>query len=296
MSPKRNKHKMMKKIALVTYSGEPNLTGDDRLVLEPLKRGGAAAEIVNWDSGETDWGKFDAVVLRSCWEYHLRTDEFLSWIDRMDEQGIPLRNSAETVRRNIDKFYLKDLAGKGARVPPSVWVKIGEKIDLAEILENKGWSRAVVKPAISMSAFETWITSPDEARADQEKFGRISKTSGVIVQELVSEVQTCGEWSFVFLGGEYSHAVLKRPKMGDFRVQRDLGGTIDETAKPDSLLLGQAREIYNLIDEPLSYARVDGVDVNGALVLMELELIDPVLFLSYQTGAPEKFAKAILFS
>jgi hypothetical protein len=286
----------MREIALVTYSGEPNLTDDDRLVLDHLKRGGAAAEIVNWDSKETDWHKFDAVVLRSCWEYHLRTDEFLCWIDRMDEHRIPLRNSAETVRRNIDKFYLKDLAGKGARVPPSVWVKKGEKIDLAEILESRGWSRAVVKPAISMSAFETWITSPGEARADQEKFGRISETCGAIVQEFVSEVQAHGEWSFVFLGGEYSHAVLKRPKMGDFRVQRDLGGTIDERAKPDSLLLGQAREIYNLIDEPLTYARVDGVDVNGALILMEVELIDPVLFLSYRTGAPEEFAKAVLFS
>lgn len=286
----------MKKIALVTYLGEPQLTGDDRLLMEHLNCGGAVTEIVNWDSRETDWQEFDTVVLRSCWEYHLRTEEFLSWIDRMERIGVRLWNSAEIVRRNIDKFYLRKLSAKGACIPPSVWVKMGEPFDLAKILETNQWLRAVVKPAISMSAYQTWITAPERANADQRKIERILESSGVIVQNFVGEVETQGEWSFVFLGGEYSHAVLKRPKKGDFRVQRDLGGTIDERAEPDFSLIEQAKKIYNLIEEPLLYGRVDGVEVNGILTLMELELIDPVLFLSYRKEAPKKFARAILSS
>jgi glutathione synthase/RimK-type ligase-like ATP-grasp enzyme len=284
----------MKTIALVTYSEEPQLTADDRLVLEHLKNGGAATEIVNWDSAETDWLKFDAVVLRSCWEYHLRTREFLSWLDRMEQLGVRLQNSAETVRRNIDKFYLRELSAKGALVPPSVWIRKNEPFDLAKILDANGWSRAVVKPAISMSAYQTWITAPERATADQQEIERILETSGVVVQNFIGEVETRGEWSFVFLGGEYSHAVLKRPRKGDFRVQRDLGGRVDARAEPGISLLEQAKKIYDLIDEPLLYARVDGVDAGGAFTLMELELIDPVLFLGFQKEAPEKFAKAIL--
>ncbi|HEX8139583.1 MAG TPA: hypothetical protein VF544_18635 [Pyrinomonadaceae bacterium] len=282
----------MTRVAFVTYADLPLLYDDDRLAAELLRSRGVEVEAALWDSQKVKWEEFDAVVLRSCWEYHLRTREFLDWVALMERRGVRLWNPPGVVRENADKHYLRRLEAEGVRVAPTVWVEPGDDFDLAASLEQQGWPQAVIKPTVSMSAYKTWITTPLRAVADDREVREILSNSGVMIQRFVPEVQTHGEWSFVFFMKEYSHAVLKMPKPGDFRTQRDFGGRHAES-NPPPRLVEQAQDIILKVKEPLLYARVDGVEVDEELTLMELELIDPVLFFGHSAGAAGRFADAV---
>lgn len=282
----------MTRIAFVTYAELPLLYDDDRLAAELLRSRGIEVEAVLWDSPEVRWEEYDAVVLRSCWEYHLRTEEFLDWIDLMEQKGISLWNPPAVVRENVDKHYLGRLAAQGVRVVPTVWLEPGDNFDLAGIMEQHGWEQAVIKPTVSMSAYGTWITTRSQASSDKGEVRGLLERHGVMIQRFVPEVRTRGEWSFVFFMKEYSHAVLKMPKPGDFRVQQDFGGLLMDSS-PQQSLIEQAQEIVRRVKEPLLYARVDAIEADGELTLMELELIDPVLFFARDHLAATRFANAI---
>jgi glutathione synthase/RimK-type ligase-like ATP-grasp enzyme len=282
----------MTRVAFVTYYELPLLYDDERLAADLLRGRGVEVEAVLWDSAEIIWEEFDVVVLRSCWEYHLRTEEFLDWIALMERRGVRLWNTPGVVRENADKHYLMRLAAAGVRVAPTVWLEKDDDFDLASIMELQGWSHAVIKPVVSMSAYKTWITTPSRAAFDTAEVREMLSKSGVMMQRFVPEVRTRGEWSFVFFMKEYSHAVLKTTKPGDFRVQRDFGGRLSDS-NPPRRLIEQAQKIVSSVEEPLLYARVDAVEAGGELILMELELIDPVLFLGSNSGAAGRFADAI---
>ncbi|HEY7545880.1 MAG TPA: hypothetical protein VID27_13395, partial [Blastocatellia bacterium] len=159
------------------------------------------------------------------------------------------------------------------------------------VLEENDFDQAVIKPTISATARRTWRTSIRTAREDQSRLDEILSESSAVVQEFVEEVVTQGEWSIIFLGG-YSHAVLKRAAAGDFRVQSEFGG-ISEMLTPPQRIIRQAEEILRMIDSPIIYARVDGVESGGRFTLLELELTEPELFLRLDPHAPARFAQAI---
>jgi glutathione synthase/RimK-type ligase-like ATP-grasp enzyme len=280
-------------IAFVTYSRLPDLTADDRLAAEELRRRGAEVEAVIWNDPGVLWSRYDRVVIRSCWDYFERTDEFLAWLDRMEKEKIPLWNPIPLVRGNLDKAYLGELAAAGLPVIPTAGLEHGAAVDLAGLLDERGWNDVVIKPSISGGAFRTWRISRDEAAAAQGELDELLASSGVLIQPFLSEIQTAGEWSLIFLGGEYSHAALKRPRAGDFRVQEQLGGST-EAARATPALIEQARAVVVSISGPWIYARVDGVEIDGLFTLMELELIEPSLFLATDPRAPARFAEAIL--
>lgn len=282
----------MTKVAFVTYAELPLLYADDRLAADMLRGRGVEVEAVLWDSAEVRWEEFDAVVLRSCWEYHLRTEEFLDWIALMEQRAVQLWNPPGVVRDNADKRYLRRLAVEGVKVAPTVWLEKGDDFNLASIMERQGWARAVVKPVVSMSAYGTFITTASQTASDEMEVRQLLTRSGVMIQRFVPEVQTRGEWSFVFFMKEYSHAVLKMPKPGDFRVQQDFGGSVIDF-NPPQRLIEQAQRIVLGVKEPLLYARVDAVESEGQLILMELELIDPVLFFGRAPHSASRFADHI---
>jgi len=283
----------MKRIAFVTHAGLPGLSDDDRLAVEELTRRGAEVTPAVWDDPGVQWSGFDSVVLRSTWDYHLKLASFLDWLDRLEREGVPLWNPAAVVRANVDKGYLVDLAVAGIPVVPTVRVERASAADLAAILDERGWTDAVIKPAVSASAFRTWRTSRSQAAAEQSTFEELLATSPALVQPFLPEIQTRGEWSIIFLGGEHSHSVLKRPREGDFRVQEHLGGWSEPDA-PGPGLIAQARAVVETIPGPWLYARVDGVERDAGLLLMELELTEPSLFLGTGREAPARFAEAIL--
>ena len=282
----------MRKIGLATCSKLPQLTDDDQLLLNPLDQAGVSAEPVVWDDREVKWQEFSCVVIRSCWDYHKRLDAFLDWVDLLEKQNIPLLNSPEIIRWNCNKRYLLDLEAKGVSIVSTIFLQRNSSTNLQQLLKNRGWQRAVIKPTVSATAYQTWLTSFDNPQSDQSKVEKmLTEFSEVMIQEFLEVIRIGGEWSFIFFDGHFSHAVVKKPQEGDFRVQDDFGGTVFRQ-EPGECLIKQAEAILRVIDEVPLYARVDAIEIDGKLILMELELIEPVLFFG-MNEAPMRFAKAI---
>jgi glutathione synthase/RimK-type ligase-like ATP-grasp enzyme len=283
----------MHRVGLVTYRGLPRLSHDDQLLLAPLAQRGVRAEPVSWDDPAARWESFDALVIRSAWNYHTALGEFMAWIDRVESLGVPLWNPATILRWNATKTYLRDLEARGVDVVPTRWVGAGSSATLGDALRDAGWREAVIKPAVSASAYETWRVSANEVTPDAEsRFRRLTTLGTVMVQPFLPELARDGEWSVMFIGGQYSHAVLKRPRAGDFRVQHEHGGTA-ELREPAARLVDAAAAIVGGVDGPVLYARVDSVEIDGRFVLVELELLEPSLFLAADSEAAERFAEGI---
>jgi len=296
-------------IALATHDGKTEPTADDRLLVAALsRRAGIRAEAVSWDSPAADWGRYDAVLIRSTWDYHLRPAAFLAWADRVEASGTTLWNPASVVRWNADKRYLRRLDRAGVPVVPTEWISRGtQEADLGGLLRARGWQRAVVKPSVAASAYRAWVAEVDASEISQAPLAALLAEADALVQPFLPEVQQEGEWSFVFFADDegrpsFSHAVVKRPAQGDFRVQTELGGTV-AAAGVTAAVLQQVEEVASVLARlapgPLLYARIDGVVSGGfhappgAFLLMEAELIEPVLFLGHAEHAADRFADAL---
>jgi len=293
----------MPSIALATYARLPELADDDRLLIGALANLGAHAVAAVWDDDTVAWNEFDAVIIRSCWDYHLRADEFFAWIDRVTALGVPIRNPPAMLRWNSRKTYLHDLTIGGVRTVPTLWLA-GDgarrsKLSLEKILTDTGSHEAVVKPVVSASAHDTWKVTHDDARANaaehDARLKELADRNGAMVQPFITEIAANGEWSLMFFGGTFSHAVLKRAAPGEFRVQREFGGT-HESVMPSERVLAQAERALRAAPGDSVYARVDGYLLDGELVLTELELLEPALFLDVHPDAPARFASAIMAS
>ena len=286
----------MPDVALVTYRELPDLNPDDHPLRAELVARGARVHAVRWDDPAVDWRGFDVVMLRSCWDYHRRTTEFRDWLATLERVGRRLWNPAAVVRWNLDKSYLRDLRAAGVAVPDTVWIEPGRAPDLTALVASRPWERAVVKPRISLSAHDTWVTDRDGAAGDQERFARLVAErgrGGALVQEFVPEVTRTGELSLVYIAGRFSHAVCKRAGPDDFRVQHQYGGsaqpvTTSQVARRD------AEQALAAIPGDWLYARVDGVERDDHLMVMELEVIEPELFLVWSPEGVRRFAAAIL--
>jgi glutathione synthase/RimK-type ligase-like ATP-grasp enzyme len=279
------------RLGFVTYSGAAGLTEDDQLAAEALRRSGTRVDAIVWDDAAVPWEQYDALVLRSTWDYHKKSPSFITWLARIESAGVPLWNPVGLIRWNMDKTYLRTLAGKGVPVTPTEWLAMGAKSDLATILEKTGWDRAVVKPTLSATAFLTWVTSPAQAKNDQSKLNEMTQRGGVLVQRFEDSISD-GEWSLVFFRGDWSHSVLKVPLVGDFRVQKEYGGSSVPAAAPDRVI-ETAKRVLAEVEFPWLYARVDLVDARDGVRLMELEMLEPDLFLRHSAGAADRFASAI---
>src|SRR5439155_848274 len=198
----------MKRIALATSAKLPTLNDDDGLLIPALAELGLTAVPAVWDAPAVCWDEFQAVLVRSCWDYHQRLEEFLAWVARLEHAGVPLWNPPALLRWNNHKGYLRDLAARGAPIVPTRWLERGARVNLAGLLRNAAWRDAVVKPAVSASAHGTWRTSVETASADQRRLDDLLGAGDVMVQPFMSAVRDTGEWSILFLGGRFSHAVL----------------------------------------------------------------------------------------
>jgi glutathione synthase/RimK-type ligase-like ATP-grasp enzyme len=282
-----------RRVALATYERAFTLAPDDRLLIPALDACDVAADPAVWSSEAIDWASFDAVVIRSCWDYHLHIDAFLAWLARLEAIAFPVYNSPALVRWNADKRYLLDLAQMGIATIPTSIVSRNRAQDVNGVVEARGWSRFVIKPTISASGYETYaLRAPltDQARA---AVARVTSLGDALLQPFLDEVPRDGEYSFTFIDGIYSHSTLKRATAGEFRVQTEHGGTAEPVVAPPTLIREAARAIDVLPERPL-YARVDGVVREHAFLLMELELIEPNLFLEFGSGAADRMAKAIV--
>lgn len=282
-----------KRIALITCQEYPELTADDRLLIQPLQAHGFEVQPESWDSASTNWREYDCCVLRSSWDYHLRIKQFLDWLRCIEQQQVNVWNPVPIVRWNLHKSYLKDLALKGIPTVATCWLERGSTANLKAIVTSQGWDEAIVKPAVSASAYRTFRIRKEDAALMQQEFADLILGVDVLIQPFITQIQTEGEWSFIFFGGEFSDAVLRKPAENDFRTQPEFGSTVTREETPDCLV-AEARSVIRAANGPLLYARVDTVPVRGHLLVLELELIEPCLYLEADPQSPLRFVKALV--
>lgn len=285
---------MKRRVALATYGRAPALAPDDQLMVPALEALDVLAEPVVWSSHAL-WTAFDAVVIRSCWDYHLHSDAFRAWLASLETAGVPLWNPAPIVRWNSDKRYLIELEERGVPTIHTEIIRRGRVSEIEGVVAKNGWTRFVIKPAISASGFETYALNTPLDEFSRATISRVASSGDVLVQPFAEEIPEDGELSFTFLDGEFSHAALKRAAVatGEFRVQTEHGGTVERTSPPDHLIEQAAHSLAVLPTMPL-YARVDGIVRDDQFVLMELELIEPNLFLDLESTAPGRMARGIV--
>jgi len=283
----------MNRIAFVTCDRFPQLTPDDALAKAALAERGAEVVAALWTDPGVPWNDFAAVIFRSTWDYYLRPVEFAHFLDSLEPIAPRVFNPLPLLRWNSDKRYLDDLAGRGVPVLPTRRLQRGLSRTLGQLLAEEGWDEAVLKPAISAGAFRTVRVKLAEAATHEALLGEILAAGDALLQRFQPEVVTAGEVSLIFLGGAFSHAALKRPAPGDFRTQPQYGA-LRTAYTPGPQLLQQATRMLDAAPAKSLYARVDGLVCEGTFRLMELELIEPDLYLSFGAGAPGRFAEAIL--
>ena len=280
------------RVGLVTYHREPDLTGDDRPLIPALAEQGLDGEPVRWDDAGADWSAFAALIIRSCWDYHVRHDEFVRWLDTLERARVPVFNPVPLVRWNMDKRYLRELQQRGIAIPETQWLERGDPRSLTELMRDAGWGDAIVKPAVSASATDTWRTSAAHAAGDEPRFRALTQRAAVLLQRYVAEIETRGEWSLVFIDGKLSHAGLKRPASGDFRVQKEHGGSVTP-ADPPRTVVEESRAVMEALPHDCLFARIDGVETDEGYVLMEAECIEPDLFFRFRPASRAELARAV---
>ena len=252
-----------------------------------LKAAGCRVDAVAWtDVG--DVGGYDLVMPLVAWGYHLDYPNWLGLLDRAEAEHWPMINPPALLRWNSDKAYLAELADRGVSTVPTLAVEACCDADLEEARRRFGSEWLVIKPPVSASASGTHRLGPnDDLPGD-------SARQPMIVQPLIEEISRTGEFSLMLFDGEFSHAVVKRPKSGDFRVQPHLGGiTLPSKAPPGAERL--AKQALASAPAKATYARVDIVpDDEGTLRIMELELIEPALFLDHAPDAGAAFTRSVL--
>jgi glutathione synthase/RimK-type ligase-like ATP-grasp enzyme len=281
------------RVALVTCERFPSLYGDEQELPARFAAVGVTAESAVWSDAAVDWARYDVVVIRSTWDYFERIGEFTAWLDRLERARVPLQNPARLVRWNLDKRYLAELETRGVRIVPTRFFDAGARVDLPALLRENGWSEAIIKPSVSGGAWRTHRVSSARASEAQVELDDILRGSGALVQPFLDEIAREGEWSFLFFGGRFSHAVIKRPAAGDFRVQAQYGGAHEAIEPPPPALLDAAGAVLAALPTPTAYARIDGVARDGRFELMEVEVIEPYLFLPGSPGAVDRYVAAI---
>lgn len=278
------------RIAIATCAAYPELKGDDELLRGALRRRGCEASLVVWDGGGTDWRGFDLCLVRSTWDYHDKYDEFLAWTRRA-AAATALHNPADLIAWNSDKRYLRQLAKAGVPTVPTLWIERGSDVDLEALLAERGWEEAVVKPVVDLGAKNLRRVRADEAN---DALADVLERQEAMVQPFLPSLEAEGEISLIYVEGELSHTVRKRPAAGDFRVQSIWGGTV-AAAKAETRHVEVAERALSQLEKTPLYARVDLVaDLNGNPALIELELIEPNLYLSTDPAAADRLAEATM--
>jgi len=280
--------------AFLTLDDSAGYTVDDHLAIPPLARLGWSVDSIPWRQRAVNWSAYDAVVIRSTWDYAKDPDAFLGVLRAITHTGVRLFNSLHLVEWNLRKSYLRDLASRGVPVVPTVWRERLCTGDLRGLLDGLGSDEIVVKPVISASAYGAFRVGTSTGARDIADIECFYADRALMAQPFLRAIPMEGEFSLFYFNGEHSHTTLKRPKPADFRVQEEHGGSSVATVAEPALLAAGERVLRALGEVPL-YARVDFVRANDAhdFWLMELELIEPSMYLRMEANAPERFARAL---
>lgn len=275
-----------------THPYNQNVLQEEQLLTEALHAHGLAVHRTHWDDPDFDWGSTGVALFRTTWDYFYRAAEFKQWLEEAG-QHTRFINPIETIRWNLDKHYLQDLTRKGVNVVPTIFIEPGESQTLQEITGLTNWEEFILKPAISGAARHTYHFTLANAEKIEPTYKELISQEALMLQPFLQNIVTRGEVSHMVFNGKYSHSVLKRAKEGDFRVQDDHGGTVhDYSANEMEIALAEAAAMA--IEPTPVYARIDMTwDENNEPVLIELELIEPELWMRKHPVSAKVFAREI---
>jgi glutathione synthase/RimK-type ligase-like ATP-grasp enzyme len=283
-------------VAIVSYFSigayDTETVDEDKILSDVLTELGISHEIVVWSDPDVEWEKFSTLLIKSVWDYFDYYPEFLDWIERMKTLNIPVWNSLDTVLWNSSKEYLLEIEKKGFPVISGLILEAESKPNLELIKEKIKSDTIVVKPLVSGGAKNTLKIQLTEWDNYSQKLEDLLQEEDFLVQPYVSEVAEVGEYSLIFFNGKFSHAVLKTPAKSDFRVQHYFGGTI-QVIDPKPEMLESCQKLMDTFAPNTLYGRVDGVEIDGVFHLMELELIEPYLFLALTEAAIPNYKTAL---
>ncbi len=269
-----------------------NILRDDQLLQKALEEIGLTSLRVDWACGDIDWSAFRCAVFRTTWDYYERISEFTVWLKRVGMQT-RLCNDSRIIWWNLDKHYLKELEAKGIPVVSSHFIESGSPMSLPDLMDDTGWDEAVIKPCISGGARHTYRINRQNAGQLQTHMQPLFANESFIIQPFIHDVIHTGEDTLIVIDGQFTHAVRKVAKAGDFRVQDDYGGTV-HSFQPTREQIELAERTMALCDPAPVYGRVDIVrDNGGRWSVMELELIEPELWLRNYPPAAKLLARAI---
>lgn len=282
----------MKKVVFLTMDSLDGFVCYDDLLIEPLNKLGWSVEKISWRKANVDWNKFNAVIVRSTWDYQTDHLKFLKVLEEIDQSNAHLENSLSILKWNMNKLYLRDLEQKEIPVPPTIWEKHFAAEESEKYFDLLNTDEIIIKPNISGNADDTFRLKRYDLKKFLPELKYFFNNREFMVQSFMSNIIDEGEYSLFNFGGQFSHAILKKPKEKDFRVQEEHGGIL-KSINPSEHLLETAKTILDKIEPHPLYARIDLVRIEGnQFALMELELIEPSLYFNMDSESPDRFANA----
>jgi hypothetical protein len=282
----------VRRVAFLTLADPTGFVIDDDLATGPLALRGWKVETLPWNRPGVDWRRYDLVVIRSTWDYQHRADEFLAVLEKIEHAGVRLENGSEIARWNMGKTYLRELASRGIEIVPTFWrerLAPGELVPLFEELRSE---EGVIKPVLSGNAQGAWRLDAARVREHAGEIEAYFANRPLMMQPFERGIVDEGEFSMMYFNGAHSHSILKVPKPGDFRVQEEYGSEI-ASITPEPALLAAGNAAIAAVGRKLLYARADFARSGDTFRLMELELVEPSIYLRAEPGAADRFAAAI---
>lgn len=270
-----------------------NVLLEDKILTQEFEKRAWSVRRVDWSRKDFDWKNVGIILVRSTWDYHDKWNEFHSFLKEWKAK-VKFANPVDTLLWNMDKHYLLDLEKKGVPIVKSKIIERGTVTSLAEAIADIEKEEIILKPCISAGARHTYRIKKSQVDNYEAIFKKLISEEAMILQEFQDNIVKRGELSLMYFGGTYSHAILKKAKKGDFRVQDDFGGSVhDHVASKEEIDFGL--NAINQISPLPIYARVDiCTDNAGKIALIELELIEPELWFRNAPESAELLANALM--
>ena len=281
-------------VALVTCAAFAQLERFDIPLLEALRARGLSPQPLVWNDAAADWSESLVSIVRSTWDYHLQRPAFLAWAQHVSQLQT-LWNPFELLCWNTHKSYLLDLEKRGIPIIPTSCLRQGASISLLHLMQERGWSEVVLKPAVSAGAYETLLVTEGLVARGQQHLDRLLVGQDMLIQPFFPAIWSSGERSLMWIDGEVTHAVLREPMLGhDSHKRSSPGRLVERLIPPGREEVELVDTIMDRLDTQALYARIDLVhDAHGHLRVMEVELVEPGLWLAWMPAAVERFADAI---
>jgi hypothetical protein len=283
----------MRKIAFLSMDDLTDFFVYDDLLEAPFAAAGYLVSTVSWHEQDHDFTQYDAVIVRSTWDYQQDAEQFLHCLSSLHQQGVVLENPLALMQWNMEKSYLRDLAHQGVLIVQTLWLESFSMTLAQQAFHQFHCDEIIIKPLLSANADDTFRLTAVDLKEQENVLAACFNNRKLMIQPFMHSVVEEGEYSLFYFAGEFSHGILKQPKVGDFRVQEEHGGRLSNI-QPDDTMLAAAAQSLAAMPTTALYARVDLIRTAQGWALMELELIEPSLYFNLDPDSAQRFVDAFI--